>query len=69
MSGRSANENGVRDTDNELVSVGASLLIVAAVLVLAMSGSVDAALVRVDPLRPCAALGAALRSLAGLARI
>ncbi|HLQ05256.1 MAG TPA: hypothetical protein VK197_06350 [Verrucomicrobiae bacterium] len=51
--------------DNELVGIGMVLLVVAAVLVFAMSGSVEAALLRVDLMNLLGAIGEALRSLAG----
>ncbi len=51
--------------DNELVGIGMALLVVAAVLVFAMDGSVEAAILRVDLVQLLGAIGEALRSLAG----
>jgi len=50
--------------DDELVGIGMALLVIAALLVFAMSGSVDAALLRVDLVNLLGAIGEALRSLA-----
>jgi len=50
--------------DDELVGIGMALLVIAALLVFAMSGSVEAALLRVDLVNLLGAIGEALRSLA-----
>jgi hypothetical protein len=62
-------ENVAMAGDSELVGVGVVLLVVAAILVFAMSGSVEAALLRVDLVNLLGALGEALRSLAGATAI
>jgi hypothetical protein len=57
-------ENAEMTGDDELVGIGMALLVIAALLVFAMSGSVEAALLRVDLVNLLGAIGEALRSLA-----
>jgi len=57
-------ENAEMTGDDELVGIGMALLVISALLVFAMSGSVEAALLRVDLVNLLGAIGEALRSLA-----